>query len=80
MVTIFNRVALTTIQDRAFKNRLKAALSAAFIDYRVEKLPVGCTRPPRGDEGDNPSFTYEYDIYVHKDDHSRAQKILADLE
>ena len=84
MITIFNRKELTALSDRAQKNQIKAALDAAQIEYKVEKLPGGKaalggdTRYQWGEPGENLQYAYLYRIFVQRDDYARARAAISE--
>ena len=82
MITIFNRRELAATYDVRLQARLREALAAANIDYRIRVIDrggVALSRARTGSFGQNPVLQLQHILYVHKADFPRAQAILRSL-
>ena len=88
MLTIFNRKELITTMDMQRQANIRSVLSANGIAYtvRTENLhgknlqgsPAfgGRSRGRSGSFGIDPNYSYEYHIYVHKNDYENALRLI----
>jgi hypothetical protein len=82
MITILNRRELTITFSMEQLSKIKAALDSKQINYIVKTINRNSpsvfsdTRARNGSLGQNMNMTYEYIIYVHKNDYDYAQSIL----
>ena len=83
MLTIFNRKELITTMDMQRQSNIRSILSANGIAYtvRTEKLQGssalgGRSRGSNGSFGIDPNYSYEYHIYVHKNDYENALRLI----
>ena len=79
MPTIFNRKELITTMDMQRQANIRSILSANGIAYtvRTENLQGssalgGRSRGSSGSFGIDPNYSYEYHIYVHKNDYEKV--------
>lgn len=83
MITIFNRRELTMTYDMQQQARVCDVLAANGVDYlvktcnRMASLHFGGSgRAHYGSFGVNKALTYEYRIYVHKNDLDKALHLI----
>ena len=84
MLTIFNRKELITTMDMQRQANIRSVLSANGIAYtvRTENLQGSSAfggrsrRERRGSFGVDPNYSYEYHIYVHKNDYENALRLI----
>lgn len=82
MITLFNRKELAITSDIKRQNEIRDILAANDIDYivKVKNLLgteiVGTRRTNFGSFGINQDYSYEYKIYVLKDDYERAANLI----
>lgn len=83
MLTIFNRKELITTMDMQRQANIRSVLSANGIAYtvRTENLQGssalgGRSRGSSGSFGIDPNYSYEYHIYVHKNDYENALRLI----
>ncbi len=82
MITVFNRRELTITMSMEVQSRVRDILSANGIDYivRTKNLQAspahGHSRGQFGTLGIDPDYSYEYKIYVHRNDYDRAQMLV----
>lgn len=87
MLTIFNRKELITTMDMQRQANIRSVLSANGIAYtvRTENLQGSSAFGGRsrgrsggrsGSFGVDPNYSYEYHIYVHKNDHENALRLI----
>ena len=83
MLTIFNRRELTITYDMKRQAEVRDLLAQNGIGYSVSVInrkspsPFSAgTRGSMGTFGENLQLEYEYIIYVHKSDYSRASAII----
>ena len=83
MLTIFNRKELITTMDMQRQANIRSILSANGIAYtvRTENLQGssvfgGRSRGRSGSFGIDPNYSYEYHIYVHKNDYENALRLI----
>ena len=62
MLTIFNRKELITTMDMQRQSNIRSILSAS--------------RGRSGSFGVDPNYSYEYHIYVHKNDYENALRLI----
>ena len=78
MITIFNRKELLVTMDMKKQADVRDALSANSIPYiinttnLVNSQAFGSRRGYQGSLGVNQNYSYEYKIYVHKNDYDKA--------
>ncbi len=84
MLTIFNRRELTITFDMKRQAEVRDLLAQNGIDYSVNAInrkspsPFSAgSRGRMGTFGENLQLEYEYIIYVHKSDYSRASAIIS---
>lgn len=82
MITIFNRKELTTTFSMEQQAKVRNILSQNNIKYIVKTVNrttssvLGTTRSKTGTLGQNIKLSYEYIIYVHKNDYDKAKSII----
>lgn len=82
MLTIFNRKELIVTMDMNRQSDIRNILSANQINYSVKTTnlqnaqAVGSRRGRVGSFGVDSQFSYEYKIYVHKQDYERAKHLI----
>jgi len=82
MITIFNRKELLITMDMNRQATVRGILSANGIDYttRVKNLQSPSVfenkRGRYGGFGINQNYSYEYKIYVHRNDYDRAVSLI----
>ena len=79
MLTIFNRKELITTMDMQRQANIRSVLSANGIAYtvRTENLQGSSAFGGRsGSFGVDPNYSYEYHIYVHKNDYENALRLI----
>ena len=83
MITIFNRQELFVTFDMQKKSNICALLDAQGIDYDVKVKDISNPSPMfagsrsrTGSLGVNSSSTYEYKIYVKKEDIAKAEQAI----
>ena len=83
MLTIFNRKELITTMDMQRQSNIRSVLSANGIAYtvRTENLQGssalgGRSRGSSGSFGIVQNYSYEYHIYVHKNDYENALRLI----
>ncbi|MBQ8934930.1 MAG: hypothetical protein IJ049_00790 [Oscillospiraceae bacterium] len=83
MITIFNRRELSVTYDMGRQAEIRRTLAESGIDYQVKvvnhstvSLGGEMTRARTGSFGENPDFSYEYIIYVKKQDLERAKYLI----
>ena len=80
MLTIFNRKELITTMDMQRQANIRSVLSANGIAYtvRTENLQGSSALGgrSRGSFGVDPNYSYEYHIYVHKNDYENALRLI----
>ena len=81
MLTIFNRKELITTMDMQRQANIRSILSANGIAYtvRTENLQGSSAlggRRSSGSFGIDPNYSYEYHIYVHKNDYENALRLI----
>lgn len=79
MITIFNRRLLITTMDMKRQSDMRYKLESANIDYIVRTKNLQSSelfgpgnRDRYGSIGINQNYSYEYKIYVHKNDYEKA--------
>ena len=78
MITIFNRKELLVTMDMNKQANVRDILSSNGIPYEIKTTnlqssqAVGSRRGRYGSFGVNQKFSYEYKIYVHKNDYDKA--------
>ena len=77
MLTIFNRKELITTMDMQRQANIRSILSANGIAYtvRTENLQGSSAFGGRS-FGVDPNYSYEYHIYVHKNDYENALRLI----
>ncbi len=78
MITIFNRKEVFTSFSMESQANVKNALDHNGIKYyeKVVNRRSADSRSRTGSFGENPAYTYEYIIYVHKKDFELADKCI----
>lgn len=76
MVNMFNRRELILTHSIDRQAEVRAILSANGIDYQIKTISPPNERGHRGSLGINSDYSYEYRIYVHKNDYEKANYIL----
>ena len=82
MITIFNRKELLITLDMKKQSEIREILSANNIEYVVKTTNlqsatvVGSQRAYTGNYGINQDYSYEYKIYVRKEDFDRASSLI----
>ena len=80
MITLFNRKLLTVAYSMQQMVRLREALSDAGIESTVRTPGLGATADRRartGSFGVPEDRMYQYNIYVHKDEHGKALRAIS---
>lgn len=78
MITIFTRKELLVTMDVGRQGNVCQILTANGIQYTVKvtnlqsSTVVGSSRARTGSFGINQNYSYEYKIYVHKNDYENA--------
>ncbi len=84
MITIFNRKELIITLDAGKQSDVCNILSANGIDYSIKVTNLQSAsvfenkRGRFGTFGVNQNYSYEYKIYVHKNDYDRACNLIKD--
>ena len=84
MITIFNRKELLITMDMCRQSNVRDILSANGIDYTIKVTNLQSAsvfenkRGRFGTFGVNQNYSYEYKIYVHKNDYDRACNLIKD--
>lgn len=83
MITIFNRKELINTFSMEEQAKIRNALSAAKIDYKIKTVNMRSPsdfaagmRNQTGTFGENPQFSYEFIFYVKKEDFEKAEGII----
>lgn len=82
MVTVFNRKELIITTNTSCQADIRNTLSANHIDYRIKTINLqsasafGGSRGRVGTFGVNMDYSFEYKIYVHKDDFELARRLI----
>ena len=86
MITIFNRKELIITMDLNVQTETRYILSVNNIDYVVkttntQSAPfLGNRRGYVGSFGIDPDYSYEYKIFVHRDDYEKASRLIRDIK
>ena len=76
MITIFNRRELCTTFDLEHLNVIRDRLAASGIDYKIKTGGVTTAGRYHGVAGIDSSASYQYSVYVRKQDLPLAQSAL----
>ena len=83
MITIFNRKLLITTMDMKRQSDIRYKLQSSGIDYIIRTKNLQSSewfgagsRGRYGSAGINLNYSYEYKIYVHKNEYEKALKII----
>lgn len=79
MITVFNRKELIITMEMKRQAEVRDILSQNGIAYAVKTTNLhaaGNMRGRTGSFGINPDYSYEYKIYVHKNDFERAAYLI----
>lgn len=82
MITVFNRKELLVTLDMKRQADICEILSVKGIEYAVKttnlqsSAPAGGQRACTGNYGIDQKYSYEYKIYVHKEDFDRALSLI----
>ena len=82
MITIFTRRELLITFDMKRQSDVRDILSANGIKYAVKVTSrqnaaiLGSSRARTGSFGMNTDLSYEYKIYVHKNDYDNAMRLI----
>ena len=79
MITIFNRKELMTTYNMQEQARVRTILANQKIDYQVKTVNNtgnGHARAYIGSAGQKMEHTYQYIIYVRKEDYDKAAQII----
>ena len=76
MITIFNRRELCTTFDQEHLSMVRSRLEASGIDYRIRTGGVTTAGRYHGVAGIDSSASYQYSVYVRKQDLPLAQSAL----
>ena len=82
MITIFNRKELIITTDMKRQSDIRNVLTNNNINYMIkttnlQNAPVvGANRGRTGSFGINQDYSYEYKIFVHKNDYDRAKLLI----
>ena len=87
MITIFNRKLLIITMDMKRQSEIRNKLQGAGIDYTLKTRNLqgaegfgNSGRSRYGTAGIRQEFSYEYRVYVHKNQYEKAQKIIQQKE
>ena len=82
MITVFNRKELLVTMDMSRQADVRNILSANSIPYVIKTTNLqssqfaGNRRGQFGTLGVNQQYTYEYRIFVHKNDYDKAAGLI----
>ena len=83
MVTIFNRKELTTTFTMAEQSRIRSLLANNNINYKIKiinrrspSMFDAGNRTHMGTFDENMSVSYEYIVFVHKNDYEQSQELI----
>lgn len=82
LITIFNRKELLVTMDFNEQADVREILSANRIPYVIKTTnlqsspAIGSHRGRIGNFGINQDYSYEYKIYIHKNDYDRASRLI----
>lgn len=82
MITIFNRRKLLITMDFQKQAEVRGVLSANNIPYLTKTTNLtnaqafGSHRGHQGSFGVNQNYSYEYKIYVHRNDYDKAVSLI----
>lgn len=82
MISVFNRKELITTMDMKRQSDIREWLSNEGIDYSIKTTNIqsaavfGCSRGRIGTLGIRQDYSYEYKIYVRKNDYKRAKLLV----
>ena len=82
MITVFNRKELLVTLDMKRQADICEILSSKGIDYAVKTTNLQSAAPSvgqrsrTGNYGIDQKYSYEYKIYVHKEDFDRASSLI----
>lgn len=83
MITLFNRKTVYTGYDLKKFSAIRDILAASQIDYTMNTknrmgqwTGHGTLRGRTGSLGQSADTTYEYEIFVHKDDYEKAMHLI----
>ena len=82
MITVFNRKELLITFDMKRQADICEILSSKGIDYAVKttnlqsSAPAGAQRARTGNYGIDQKYSYEYKIYVRKEDFDRVSNLI----
>ena len=82
MITVFNRIELIVTMDMKRQSDIRNILADNHIDYVVKTTNlqsasgVGSGRSHMGSFGINQDYSYEYKIFVHKNDYGKAEVLI----
>ena len=82
MITIFTRKELLVTMDVGRQGNVCQILTANGIQYTVKvtnlqsSTVVGSSRARTGSFGINQNYSYEYKIFVHKNDYENALQLI----
>lgn len=81
MINVFNRRELVITMSMDRQAQIRNILASNGIDYTVKTLNLqsasvlGSRRGAFGSYGVNQDYSYEYKIYVHKNDYEKAKHL-----
>jgi hypothetical protein len=81
-VTIFNRKELLITMDMKHQANVRDILTANSIDYSVKvtnlqsRDVIGSSRAKIGSAGVDQKISYEYKIFVHKNEYDNALRLI----
>lgn len=82
MITIFNRKELLITMDMKHQSDVRDILNANNIKYTVKVTnlqrahAIGNSRARSGSFGIKQDYSYEYKIFVHKNDYDKAVRMI----
>lgn len=86
MITIFNRKNVYTGYDLKQFSSIRDTLAANHIDHTINTknrmgqwTGQGTLRGRTGSLGQSADTMYEYEVFVHKDDHEKAMHLIQGL-
>ena len=85
MFTIFNRKELLITMSMDVQANVRSVLAANLIDYSIKTKNLQASpwyansRARTGTFGINSDYSYEYKVYVRKEDYDRAVMLISQI-
>lgn len=82
MITVFTRRELLITMDMSRSANVRSLLAANGIEYSIKVTnlrstsAIGSSRARNGSFGIDQNRSYEYKIYVHKNDYEKALRLI----